>query len=61
MSTETVTVERSLAVALSGVGKTYGKGELAVHALRDVDLTIARGELVVMLGPSGWARPRCST
>ncbi|MGA9634742.1 MAG: ABC transporter ATP-binding protein [Solirubrobacterales bacterium] len=53
MSTETVTVERSLAVALSGVGKTYGKGELAVHALRDVDLTIARGELVVMLGPSG--------
>ena len=40
-------------VALRGVGKTYGDGALAVRALRDVDLEIARGELVVVLGPSG--------
>ncbi len=44
---------RGEAVRLSGVTKTYGDGELAVHALSDVDLTIPRGELVVMLGPSG--------
>ena len=40
-------------VALRGVVKTYGDGALAVRALRDVDLEIARGELVVVLGPSG--------
>jgi putative ABC transport system ATP-binding protein len=41
------------AVRLRGVAKTYGKGELAVHALEGVDLEVATGELVVMLGPSG--------
>jgi putative ABC transport system ATP-binding protein len=45
--------EISDAVRLSGVGKTYGEGELAVCALDDVDLTVTRGQLVVMLGPSG--------
>jgi putative ABC transport system ATP-binding protein len=33
--------------------KTYGEGEAAVHALRGVDLTVAEGELIVLLGPSG--------
>jgi putative ABC transport system ATP-binding protein len=36
-----------------GVSKTYGMGEVEVHALRDVDLDIARGEFIVLLGPSG--------
>ncbi len=45
--------EMTDAVNLRGVGKTYGEGELAVHALRDVDLAIPKGQLVVMLGPSG--------
>ncbi|MBL0419003.1 ABC transporter ATP-binding protein [Ramlibacter sp. AW1] len=33
--------------------KVYGSGEAAVHALRDVDLDVARGEFVVLLGASG--------
>jgi putative ABC transport system ATP-binding protein len=36
-----------------GLGKTYGSGETAVHALIDVDLEIRRGEFIVLLGPSG--------
>jgi putative ABC transport system ATP-binding protein len=38
---------------LSGVNRTYGGGENAVHALQDVDLELGRGELIVVLGPSG--------
>jgi putative ABC transport system ATP-binding protein len=41
------------AISLRGVRKTYGSGEVAVHALRGVDLEIWREEFVVLLGPSG--------
>ena len=33
--------------------KVYGSGDAAVHALRDVDLDVARGEFLVLLGASG--------
>lgn len=36
-----------------GLTKTYGSGEVVVHALRGVDLALRTGELMVMLGPSG--------
>jgi putative ABC transport system ATP-binding protein len=35
------------------VSKTYGSGQAEVRALRDVDLTVERGELVAVMGPSG--------
>ncbi len=38
---------------LRGVGKVYGSGAAEVHALREVDLAVAAGELVAIMGPSG--------
>ena len=38
---------------LHHVSKIYGEGDTEVHALRDVDLSVARGELVAIMGPSG--------
>lgn len=40
-------------IELEGLRKTYAAGDLEVHALRGVDLRIARGELVAIMGPSG--------
>ncbi|HZZ50408.1 MAG TPA: ABC transporter ATP-binding protein [Pseudonocardia sp.] len=41
------------AVRLAGVGKVFGSGPDAVTALRDVDLSVAPGEFVCLLGASG--------
>ena len=35
------------------VSKTFGSGELAVHALKESSFTVAAGELAALLGPSG--------
>ncbi|HWI82475.1 ABC transporter ATP-binding protein [Ramlibacter sp.] len=40
-------------IQLRGVSRVYGAGQAAVYALRDVDLQIARGEFVAIMGPSG--------
>ena len=36
-------------VVLAGVQKHFG----ALHALKDIELTVTRGEVVVVIGPSG--------
>jgi putative ABC transport system ATP-binding protein len=40
-------------IELSGVTKVYGTGAAAVQALGGVDLAIAQGEFVAVMGPSG--------
>jgi putative ABC transport system ATP-binding protein len=41
------------AVEASGLGKVHGRGEAAVTALQEVDLTVGPGEFVAVTGPSG--------
>lgn len=40
-------------IVMQHVAKTYGQGEAAVHALKDVSLEIASGEMVAVMGRSG--------
>ncbi|WP_147819783.1 ABC transporter ATP-binding protein [Salidesulfovibrio onnuriiensis] len=40
-------------ISLKGVGRVYGAGENSVHALRDLDLDIAEGEFLAIMGTSG--------
>jgi NitT/TauT family transport system ATP-binding protein len=40
-------------VTLEGVSMVYGSGPEAVRAVENVDLSIARGEIIAVVGPSG--------
>jgi putative ABC transport system ATP-binding protein len=40
-------------IEIRGVNKVFDLGKLKVHALRDVDLDIMRGEYLSIMGPSG--------
>ena len=40
-------------VEFENVGKTYQMGEVAINALHDATFSIEKGELVVIVGPSG--------
>ena len=48
---EQTTEERG--IRIEGLGKRYGRGDTAVDALRQVDMSVAPGEVVGLIGPSG--------
>jgi putative ABC transport system ATP-binding protein len=46
-------VHTGAAVSAVDISKTYGEGEAAVEALRNVSLDVGYGEFVAVMGPSG--------
>ena len=53
------TTDSSVLIEFQGVTKVYGTGQAAMQALRGVDLRIAEGEFVAMMGPSGSGKSTC--
>lgn len=41
------------AIRVQRLEKTFGEGEVQVRAVRGVDMEVARGEVVLLMGPSG--------
>ncbi len=44
---------KSFGIHIEGLRKRYGEGDTAVDALKDVNMTVAPGEVVGLIGPSG--------
>ena len=46
-------MENGTIIRTRGLSRDYTVGSQTVHALRDLDLTVAEGEFVAIMGPSG--------
>ncbi len=46
-------VTRTVAAAAVGVSKIYGRGDTAVHALDEIDVSFEAGRFTAIMGPSG--------
>lgn len=53
MELEAITFENEVSITLDDVSKIYDMGVVQVHALKNVDLEIPKGQFIVILGPSG--------
>jgi putative ABC transport system ATP-binding protein len=53
LQTTTVAPTAASVLVAHGLSKVYRIGDVQVHALRELDLNIQRGEFVVLLGASG--------
>ena len=45
--------ENEVIIKLENVTKKFGYGDATSFALRDFDLTVKRGEFIMVMGPSG--------
>lgn len=46
-------MDQGAGIQIEGLSKRYGEGSAAVEALRDVNMRVAPGEVVGLIGPSG--------
>lgn len=46
-------MKQDIVIAIDGISKVYATGKTEVHALRGVDLTVERGEMIAIMGASG--------
>jgi putative ABC transport system ATP-binding protein len=50
---EAVEMKQNIVIDIDGISKVYATGKTEVHALRGVDLTVERGEMIAIMGASG--------
>jgi len=50
---EETLIDRTPAIEIRGLSKTFGKGEKAVQAVRDLNLQVEAGKVFGFLGPNG--------
>lgn len=53
MSGRTMASPQLTGIRIEGLSKRYGEGDAAVDALKDVNMQVASGEVVGLIGPSG--------
>jgi len=53
MSGHTMNAPQITGIRIEGLSKRYGEGDAAVDALKDVNMQVAPGEVVGLIGPSG--------
>ena len=46
-------MDKSIGIHIEGLSKRYGEGDTAVDALKEVNMSVAPGEVVGLVGPSG--------
>ena len=46
-------MDKGIGIHIEGLSKRYGEGDTAVDALKEVNMSVAPGEVVGLVGPSG--------
>ena len=46
-------MDKAIGIHIEGLSKRYGEGDTAVDALKEVNMSVAPGEMVGLIGPSG--------